>query len=35
MPYLTRFGSDSGKPIAASATAQGDPKPDVPNKPNN
>jgi len=35
MPYLTRFGSDSGKPIAASATAQGDPKPDAPQKPNN
>jgi hypothetical protein len=35
MPYLTRFGSDAGKPIAASATAQGDPKAgDVPNKPN-
>jgi hypothetical protein len=35
MPYLTRFGSDTGKPIAASATAQGDAKPDAPNKPNN
>jgi Peptidase family M48 len=35
MPYLTRFGSDSGKPIAASAAAQGDPKPEAPNKPNN
>jgi Peptidase family M48 len=36
MPYLTRFGSDSGKPIAASATTQGDPKAgDVPNKPEN
>src|SRR5579864_9466323 len=35
MPYLTRFGADAGKPIAASATAQGDPKAgDVPNKPN-
>jgi hypothetical protein len=35
MPYLTRFGSDSGKPIAASAATQADPKaPDVPNKPN-
>jgi hypothetical protein len=36
MPYLTRFGSDTaGKPIAASATTQADPKaPDVPNKPN-
>ena len=36
MPYLTRFGSDAGKPIAASATTQGDPKAaDVPNKPEN
>src|SRR5580692_244383 len=35
MPYLTRFGSDAGKPIAASAVTQGDPKAtDVPNKPN-
>src|ERR1700675_1511402 len=35
MPYLTRFGSDTGKPIAASATTQADPKAaDVPNKPN-
>ncbi|HJX94057.1 MAG TPA: M48 family metalloprotease [Candidatus Acidoferrum sp.] len=35
MPYLTRFGSDSGKPIAASAVTQGDPKAgDAPNKPN-
>jgi hypothetical protein len=35
MPYLTRFGSDTAKPIAASATTQADPKaPDVPNKPN-
>src|SRR5579872_2915878 len=35
MPYLTRFGADAGKPIAASATAQGDPKAgDAPNKPN-
>jgi hypothetical protein len=34
MPYLTRFGTDAGKPIAASATAQGDAKAgDVPNKP--
>jgi hypothetical protein len=34
MPYLTRFGTDTGKPIAASATAQGDAKAgDVPNKP--
>jgi hypothetical protein len=36
MPYLTRFGTDAGKPIAASAAAQGDPKAgDAPNKPNN
>jgi hypothetical protein len=35
MPYLTRFGSDAGKPIAASAVTQGDPKAgDAPNKPN-
>jgi hypothetical protein len=35
MPYLTRFGSDTGKPIAASAATQVDPKaPDAPNKPN-
>jgi hypothetical protein len=35
MPYLTRFGTDAGKPIAASAVTQGDPKAtDVPNKPN-
>jgi peptidase M48-like protein len=35
MPYLTRFGSDAGKPIAASAATQADPKAgDVPNKPN-
>jgi Peptidase family M48 len=27
MPYLTRFGSDAGKPIAASASAPADPKP--------
>jgi Peptidase family M48 len=34
MPYLTRFGSDTGKPIAASAATQLDPKAgDVPNKP--
>jgi hypothetical protein len=34
MPYLTRFGSDAAKPIAASATTQGDPKAgDTPNKP--
>jgi hypothetical protein len=36
MPYLTRFGTDAGKPIAASATTQADPKAgDVPNKPEN
>jgi hypothetical protein len=35
MPYLTRFGSDTGKPIAASAATQADPKAaDAPNKPN-
>jgi hypothetical protein len=35
MPYLTRFGSDTSKPIAASATTQVDPKAgDAPNKPN-
>jgi hypothetical protein len=35
MPYLTRFGSDGGKPIAASVTTQTDPKAgNVPNKPN-
>src|SRR5271170_6337534 len=35
MPYLTRYGTDSGKPIAASAVTQGDPKAgDPPNKPN-
>ena len=34
MPYLTRFGSEAGKPIAASATTQGDAKPgEVPQKP--
>jgi Peptidase family M48 len=34
MPYLTRFGTDAGKPIAASANTQADPKAaDVPNKP--
>ncbi|MGC1614095.1 MAG: M48 family metalloprotease [Candidatus Acidiferrum sp.] len=34
MPYLTRFGSDAGKPIAASAATPVDPKAgDVPNKP--
>src|SRR5580700_3080927 len=36
MPYLTRFGSDTAKPIAASATTQADPKSgDAPNKPDN
>jgi hypothetical protein len=36
MPYLTRFGSDTGKPIAASVAAPADPKAgDVPNKPDN
>src|SRR5579859_2379608 len=35
MPYLTRFGSEAGKPIAASATTQGDGKPgEAPQKPN-
>jgi Peptidase family M48 len=32
MPYLTRFGTDAGKPIAASAVTQGDPK--AVDKPN-
>src|SRR5271155_4153057 len=32
MPYLTRFGSDAGKPIAASAATQADPK--AGDKPN-
>jgi len=27
MPYLTRYGTDTGKPIAASASAPADPKP--------
>src|SRR5580658_969461 len=36
MPYLTRFGSDTGKPIAASANTQADPKAgDAPSKPEN
>jgi Zn-dependent protease with chaperone function len=37
MPYLTRFGSDATKPIAASANAQGDPKAGDPpqTKPDN
>jgi hypothetical protein len=30
MPYLMRFGADSGKPIAASAAAPADPKPGDP-----
>jgi hypothetical protein len=35
MPYLTRFGSEAGKPIAASVATPADPKAgDVPNKPN-
>ncbi len=34
MPYLTRFGTEAGKPIAASAATQADPKAgDAPNKP--
>jgi hypothetical protein len=34
MPYLTRFGSDAGKPIAASVATPADPKAaDAPNKP--
>ncbi|MGC1493118.1 MAG: M48 family metalloprotease, partial [Candidatus Acidiferrum sp.] len=34
MPYLTRFGADAGKPIAASAATPADPKAaDAPNKP--
>jgi hypothetical protein len=36
MPYLTRFGTDSGKPIAASVATPTDPKAgDAPNKPDN
>jgi len=36
MPYLTRYGSDAGKPIAASVAAQGDAKAgEAPTKPNN
>jgi hypothetical protein len=36
MPYLTRFGSDTGKPIAASVATPADPKAaDAPNKPDN
>ncbi|HYL65079.1 MAG TPA: M48 family metalloprotease [Candidatus Methylomirabilis sp.] len=35
MPYLTRYGTEAAKPVAASAaTTQGDQKPDPPNKPN-
>ena len=35
MPYLTRYGTEAAKPIAASATATPDPKPgDGPTKPN-
>ncbi|HTQ61374.1 MAG TPA: M48 family metalloprotease [Candidatus Solibacter sp.] len=35
MPYLTRFGTEAGKPIAASTAAPNDPKAvDPPNKPN-
>ena len=35
MPYLTRFGSEAAKPIAASVTSQADPKPGgAPTKPN-
>ena len=30
MPYLTRFGSEAAKPIAASANGLGDPAPSVP-----
>lgn len=36
MPYLTRFGSDTGKPIAASVATPGEPKAGDPvQKPNN
>lgn len=35
MPYLTRFGTDAGKPIAASATTPTDPKTADANKPDN
>src|SRR5690348_11087880 len=35
MPYLTRFGAEAGKPIAASAATPGEAKPgDPPQKPN-
>jgi hypothetical protein len=35
MPYLTRFGSEAGKPIAASVATPGDAKPsETPQKPN-
>jgi hypothetical protein len=35
MPYLTRFGADAGKPIAASVTVPQDAKPGdpAPSKP--
>lgn len=33
MPYLTRFGSDTGKPVAASATAPQEVKPGEPPDP--
>ena len=29
MPYLTRFGSDASKPVAASTNAPSDPAPSV------
>src|SRR5579859_4412731 len=35
MPYLTRFGAEAGKPIAASAATPGEAKPgETPQKPN-
>jgi hypothetical protein len=33
MPYLTRFGADNGKPIAASATSPQEVKPGEPPDP--
>jgi len=33
MPYLTRYGAEAAKPIAASAATPSDPKPGVPGKP--
>jgi hypothetical protein len=33
MPYLTRYGSEAAKPIAASATTPADPKPGDASKP--